>query len=94
MTNNTTPPAKTIDNAQLYWDDQDPRAAGWYLRYRVNGTEEGTAIDGAEDDSTEDLAQRVADHLDTYGRVTVRIGEGTGRRCTVDGGKVVDWRTA
>jgi len=46
-----------IENAQLYWDDQDPAAEGWWLRWTENGSECGTDLDGDRDADLETLAE-------------------------------------
>lgn len=94
MTNNTNTAADTIDNAQLFWDAQDERAAGWWLRYTdASGTEQGDAIDGDEDAGTEELAERVAARLgDHTGRVVVIRGEQRRGWIDVADGVVVNWR--
>lgn len=87
----------TIDQAQIFWDDQDPKAAGWWLRYYLNGTEDGCPIDAERDAGHEDLAPLVAAALDFAGRVDVATylrGDQRTGRITVAGGEVVDWRAA
>ena len=60
MTNNTNTAAETFTAAKLFWDAQDPGNAGWWLRYTdAAGTEQGAAIDGTEDATTEELAAEV-----------------------------------
>jgi hypothetical protein len=95
MTTRTRPP--TIDDAELFWDDADPDYAGWLLRYRVDGTEYSSPIDGDLDEGTESLARRVAAALDVYeAKVRVSVFRGRGHalreRVTVAAGKVLDWR--
>lgn len=95
MTNNTTlTAANTITSAQLFWDAQDQRTAGWWLRYTdASGTEQGDAIDGAEDATTEDLAAAVAARIPSdTGRVTVLRGERPRGWIDVANGEVVGWR--
>lgn len=88
--------APTVDRAEVYWDDQGPGNAGWWLRYHVDGTEDGCEIDGDEDDSTETLAASVAIELASYGAVVVKVirGEQPRGRISVDGGEVTDWRAS
>lgn len=92
MQENTT--AATITNAQLYWDSQDPRNTGWWLRYTdADGVEQGDAIDGTEDDGTEELAGRVAASLrNETGRVAVYRGEQRRGWIEVSEGRATDWR--
>ena len=93
-TNNTTITAETtITAAQLFWDAQDPSAAGWWLRYTdAAGTEQGDAIDGDEDAGTEELAARVAASLvDHTGRVVVIRGERPRGWIDVADGAVANW---
>ncbi len=93
MTNNTMLTAETFTNAQLFWDDQDERASGWWLRYTdERGTEQGDAIDGDEDAGTEELAARVAASLvDHTGRVVVIRGERPRGWIDVADGAVANW---
>lgn len=95
MTNTTnTATANTITFAQLFWDDQDPSNAGWWLRYTdADGTEQGAAIDGDEDASTEELAAAVAARIPSdAGRVTVLRGEQPRGWIDVATGAVAGWR--
>ena len=93
MTNNTNTAAETITAAQLFWDDQDPKAAGWWLRYTdAAGTEQGAAIDGTEDATTEELAAEVAASLSGMsGRVVVLRGEQRRGWVDVADGAVANW---
>lgn len=99
-TNNTakTATTKTIDKAEIYWDSQDPAASGWWLRYHVDGTEDGCPIDAERDAGHEDLAPLVAAALDfSAARVDVATylrGDRRTGRITVAGGEVIDWRAA
>lgn len=88
-----TAPAETITAAQLFWDDQDPKAAGWWLRYTdAAGTEQGAAIDGTEDATTEELAAEVAASLSGMsGRVVVLRGEKRHGWVDVADGAVANW---
>ena len=94
MTNNTNTAANTITSAQLFWDDQNPSDAGWWLRYTdADGTEQGAAIDGDEDASTEELAAAVAARIPSdAGRVTVLRGEQPRGWIDVAAGAVIGWR--
>lgn len=94
MTNQTN--TATVDEVQLYWDHQDPNNTGWYLRYHVDGTEDGESIDGDIDADTEELASEVAMALAHYGTVkaTVFRGDEPRGQIVVDAGTVVSWRAA
>lgn len=43
------------NQAEIFWDSQDPKAAGWWLRWYVDGSEEGDAIDLERDASAREL---------------------------------------
>jgi hypothetical protein len=94
MPNNTNTAAATITSAQLFWDAQDPNVSGWWLRYTdADGTEQGDAIDGAEDATTEELSAAVAASLSgETGRVTVLRGEQPRGWIDVADGAVAGWR--
>ena len=98
---NTNMTAATIENARIWWDDQDPQAAGWWGSYyeHRNATEMAVehqidSIEADEDESVEKLAPQVAAALDHLGRVTVTVmgGDVPRGRIVVDGGEVVEWR--
>lgn len=84
-----------LNEAQLYWDDQDPKNAGWWLRYRDDrGVEEGFSITAAQDATTEELAKAITEALDgNYydGAITIIRGERRGF-VTVECGVAIDWR--
>lgn len=82
-----------MTEGQLYWDDQDPKNAGWWLRYRDDaGIECGSGIDDiAEDASTEELAQAVAAATYRCGTVKVYRGEQPRGWIKVEDGSVVGW---
>lgn len=91
----TTNKTTEINEAQLYWDDQDHSNAGWWLRYRDStGQEQGTEIEGDEDASTEELAAACAAELPgREGDIRV-IRDGVRRgRITLRGDEAPDWRT-
>jgi hypothetical protein len=83
----------TIHEAQLYWDDQDPKASGWWLRYRdAEGDEQGEPIDGDEDTDTPELAEQVA--LALAGETgTIELIRNPSRRGSIEvvNGMVVNW---
>lgn len=62
-----------MEPAQLYWDDQDPKTAGWWLRYySEDGAECGEPIDGSRDTFDRDLAGQAAVAL-PVGRHKIKI---------------------
>ena len=66
---------KNLNEAQLYWDNQDAAAAGWWLRYRdENGAQQGRGILGVEDASLHDLAEQVEHELARADMLSVREG--------------------
>jgi hypothetical protein len=80
----------SLHEAQLYWDAPHGADAGWWLRYRDDrGTEQGIEIDGAEDATTEELADAVeasAHWLPPNGEITIiRHGERRGAIRLTDG---------
>jgi hypothetical protein len=82
MKTNTNPEQMTA--AQLYWDDQDPKNAGWWLRYTdATGTEQGTAIDATEDASVEELAAVVEAESHWIGLGTIKVLRGDQPRGTI-----------
>jgi len=85
-----------MHEAQLYWDDQDSKNEGWWLRFRDDrGTEQGTAIDGDEDASTQELANAIekeAHWLPANGKIKVFRGEQPRGSITLKNGEVSDWR--
>lgn len=85
-----------LHEAQLYWDAQDPKNEGWWLRYRdERGVEQGTAIEAAEDATTEELAEAVEAEthwLPSNGKIKVFRGEQPRGSITLTDGKVSDWR--
>jgi hypothetical protein len=87
----------TMHEAQLYWDDQDPQNAGWYLRYRdADGTEQGTAIEADQDATTEELAAAVESEshwLPSAGTIRVYRHEEPRGRITIEDGAVTGWRS-
>ena len=93
-TNNTA--AAPTATAQLYWDDQDPRATGWCLRHTdAHGNEDAIAIDGDKIETIATLAERCAEALGDFGRTTIKAfvtGERNPARIVVDAGAVIDWR--
>lgn len=80
--------------AQLYWDDQDQAAAGWWLRYYDStGTEQGIALEGDEDATTEELAAAAQAALpDRDGEIEVYRHEELRGRITLRGDESPDWR--
>lgn len=83
-----------INEARLFWDDQDHNWTGWWLRYYDStGQEQGTEIDGDEDATTEELAAACAAALPgREGDIRViRGGERRGR-ITLRGDEAPDWR--
>ena len=83
-------------NGQLYWDSQDGNNEGWWLSYRdARGNEEGYAIDGDRDASTESLAAAVASKLtDSSLEVKVFRGDEPKGRISIVDGAVENWRAA
>jgi len=96
MSNTNNIDAAPTTTAQLFWDDQDPRATGWCLRHTdASGNEDAIAIDGDKIESIATLAERCADALGHTGRTTIKAfvaGEHNPARIVVDGGAVIDWR--
>jgi len=86
----------TMTRAQLYWDAQDPKNEGWWLRfYDASGTEQGTAIEASEDATTEELAAAVENESHWIGEGTIKIMRGEQPRGSItirDG--AVSWRAS
>lgn len=85
-----------ISEAQLFWDDQDASAAGWWLRYRdADGDEQGEAVEAERGASTEELADAVAAlALDATGEIRVYRGGQPRGWIGLVGGKTTGWRAA
>jgi hypothetical protein len=85
-----------LHEAQLYWDDQDPKNQGWWLRYRdERGEQQGTTIEADEDAATEELAAAVeagVHRLPGNGKIKVFRGEEPRGSITLIDGKVSNWR--
>jgi hypothetical protein len=85
-----------VNEAQLYWDAQDPKNTGWWLRYRDDrGEEQGVAVEEAADATTSELAVAVkaAIGIDSMMTGTVKVvrGNRTGTIRIVNG-EITDWR--
>lgn len=80
-------------HAQLYWDDQDPKNTGWWLRYYdENGTEQGCAIDAPQDAGMQALADAVDSESHLF-EGTIRVFRGAAQRGEITvGGGAVNWR--
>ena len=49
-----------MTNAKLYWDAQDPKNTGWWLRYRdARGDEQGCEVSEHKDAAIHELAAAV-----------------------------------
>lgn len=95
MTQTNTAPALTteISEAQLYWDAQDAKNAGWFLRYRDSrGTEQGLEIEAEQDATTAELAELVAAADVGDGEIIVFRGHERRGSIKVEDGKVLAWR--
>lgn len=85
-----------LHEAQLYWDAQDPKNEGWWLRYRdAHGVEQGTTIEANENATTEELAVAVeakSHWLPGNGKIKVFRGGQPRGSITLTDGKISDWR--
>ena len=85
-----------LHEAQLYWDDQDPKNKGWWLRYRdARGLEQGTAIEADEDATIKQLVAAIeaeSHWLPGNGKIKMFRGEQPRGSITLTDGKVSDWR--
>lgn len=84
-----------MTDAQLYWDDQDPKNEGWWLSYRnERGDLLGIDLDAEKDASTEELALAVTKTgTGLTGKVAVIRGQRRGW-IKVEDGISTDWKAA
>lgn len=83
-----------LNNAQLFWDDQDSATAGWTLRFRDEAGDEVTAeVDGDKDETTEALANAVtaAAPDSATGEIHVYRGDAKRGQIVLAGGLVRGW---
>lgn len=83
--------------AQLFWDAQDPGAAGWLLRYRdQDGIEQSAPLEGVEDRDAS--IEALADHVvgcapqAATGQIRVCRGDRDTGIIHLVGGEIYSWR--
>jgi len=47
----------TTTKAQVFWDKQDPRNQGWWLRFYVDGQENGVDLPGSKNRKPQGLCK-------------------------------------
>lgn len=96
-TTNTTQTEETssFNDAQLYWDGQDPSNAGWVLRWTdESGNENTVEVGGMAGTSIEALAHAAVRcaPASAVGDIAVYRGDAKSARISICDGTVMGWR--